>query len=324
MYMKPSQGIGLLCLACSFAWSAPVLAQYPSKSIRFILPFPPGGGTDTLARAIGNRLSEGLGHQVIVDNRPGAGANIGADLAAKSPPDGYTIFMVTGTHAINATLYRNLPYDLLKDFAPVSELGTTAMVVVVHPSVPAKSVKALVALAKAHPGKLTHSSSGTGSITQLAGELFKSQTGIRMLHIPYKGGGPSVIALVSGEASVGFTTTPSCINQIKAGQLRALAVTTPKRSPFLPKLPTVAEAGVRGYAAEAWYGMLVPAGTAKDIIARLHDDSVKALQFADVKSRLDATGLVPVGNGPDEFGGFIRSEVEKWAKVVKGLDLHVD
>ena len=244
--MRLGYRFGLTCLACTLAWAAPVHAQYPSKPLRFILPCPPGGGTDTLARAIGNRLSEALGQQVIVDNRPGAGANIGAELAAKSPPDGYTLFMVTGTHAINATLYRQLAYDLLRDFAPVSELGTTAMVVVVHPSVPASSVKQLVGLAKARPGQLAHSSSGTGSITQLAGELFKDDTRIKMLHIPYKGGGPSVVALVSGEAQVGFATTPSCITQIKAGRLRGLAVTTPKRSPFLPDLPTVAAAGVKG------------------------------------------------------------------------------
>ena len=316
--------IGLTCLACGLAWCVPAHAQYPSKTIRFILPFPPGGGTDALARGMGNRLSEALGQQILIDNRPGAGANIGAELAAKSPPDGHTIFMVTPTHAINVTLYRNLGYDLLRDFSSVSTLATTAMVVVVHPSIPARSVKELVALAKARPGQLTHSSSGTGSITQLAGELFKNQTGIKMLHIPYKGGGPSVIALVSGEASVGFTTTPSCINQIKSGQLRGLAITTPKRSPFLPELPTVAEAGVRGYDAETWYGMLVPAGTSKEIIARLHTESVKALQLADVKTRLDAAGLVPVGSTPEQLGDYMRSEVTKWGKVVKGLDLRVD
>jgi tripartite-type tricarboxylate transporter receptor subunit TctC len=322
--MKSSYRIWLTCLACVFLWSAPLHAQYPTKAVRFILPFPPGGGTDTLGRAIGNRLSAALGQQIVIDNRPGAGANIGAELAAKAAPDGYTLFMVTATHAINATLYRKLGYNLLKDFAPVSELGTTAMVVVVHPSVPAKSVKELIALAKARPGDITHSSSGTGSITQLAGELFKNQADIKMLHIPYKGGGPSVVALVSGEASVGFTTTPSCINQIKAGRLRGLAVTTAKRSPFLPQLPTVAEAGLPGYQAEAWYGMLVPAGTPKEVIARLHTDSVKSLQFADVKSRFKATGLVPIGGTPEELGTYMHSEVEKWGKVVKALELRVD
>jgi tripartite-type tricarboxylate transporter receptor subunit TctC len=322
--MKLSNSIALACVACSFASPAPVRAEYPEKPVHFILPFPPGGGTDTLARALGNRLAEGLGTQVVIDNRPGGGANIGADIAAHAPADGYTLFMVTGTHAINATLYKKLPYDLVKDFDPVSELGTTAMVVVVHPTVPVKSVKQLIAFAKSHPGQLTHSSSGTGSITQLAGELFKNDTHIKMLHIPYKGGGPSVIALVSGEAAVGFTTTPSCIFQIKNGQLRGLAVTTPKRSPFLPELPTVAEAGVPGYAAEAWYGMLVPDGTPKAIIERLRADSVKALQFPDVKLRLDATGLVPIGNGPEEFGAYIKSEIAKWGKVVRALNLRVD
>jgi tripartite-type tricarboxylate transporter receptor subunit TctC len=322
--MKLSNRVGLYCIACSLLSSAPAFAGYPDKPVRFVLPFPPGGGTDTLARALGNRLSEGLGAQVVIENRPGAGANIGADIAAHSPPDGYTLFMVTGTHAINATLYKNLSYSLAKDFTPVSELGTTAMVVVVHPTVPVKSVKQLIAFGKARPGQLTHSSSGTGSITQLAAELFKDDTGIKMLHIPYKGGGPSVIALVSGEAAVGFTTTPSCIFQIKADKLRGLAVTTSKRSPFLPELPTVAEAGVRGYEAEAWYGMLVPTGTPKEIIKLLHANSVKALKFDDVKKRLDATGLVPVGNTPEEFDRYIRSEIDKWGKVVKALGLRVD
>jgi tripartite-type tricarboxylate transporter receptor subunit TctC len=322
--MKSSYRIWLTCLACNFVWLAPVHAQYPSKPVRFILPFPPGGGTDALARAMGNRLSEALGQQIVIDNRPGAGANIGAELAAKAPPDGHTLFMMTSTHAINVTLYRHLGYSLVKDFAPVSLLGSTAMVVVVHPSIPAKSVKELIALAKARPGQLSHSSSGTGSITQLAAELFKDKTGLNLLHIPYKGGGPSVIALVSGEAAVGFTTTPSCITQIKAGRLRGLAITTAKRSPFLPHLPTVAEAGVPGYDAEAWYGMLVPAGTPREIIARLHTESVKAMQFPDVKSRLDATGLVAIGSNPEKLGTYIGSEIDKWGKVVKALALRVD
>ncbi len=322
--MKLCYRIGLACLACGFAWSAPSYAAYPERPVRFILPFPPGGGTDAVGRAMGNRLSEALGQQIVIDNRPGAGANIGAELAAKAPPDGYTLFMATATHAINVTLYKTLAYNVVKDLAPVTELGTTAMVVVVHPSVPVKSVKELIAFAKSHPGELNHSSSGTGSITQLAAELFKNYTSVKMVHIPYKGGGPSVIALISGEASVGFATTPSCIFQIKAGRLRGLAVTTAKRSPFLPELPTVAEGGVPGYAAENWYGMMVPAGTPKEVIERLRADSVKSLQFEDVKERFHATGLVPFTNMPDEFERYIRSEIEKWAKVVNALKLRVD
>ena len=322
--MKLGCRVWLVCLICGFAWLAPAQAQYPNKSIRFVVPFPPGGGTDTMARAIGGRLGEGLGQQVVVDNRGGGGANIGAEIAAKSPPDGHTLFMLTGTHTVNYTLYRNLGYNVLKDFVPVSMLGGTAYVVVVHPSVPAKSVKELIGLAKSRPEELSHSSSGTGSGPHLAGELFKSMTGIKMLHIPYKGGGPSVIGLVAGEAMVGFTTTPSCIFQIKAGRLRGLAVSTAKRSPFLPDLPTVAQAGVPGYATSAWYGMVVPTGTPADIIARLNSEAAKAMTFADVKSRLDATGMVPGTSTPEELGQHIQEEVAKWAKVVKSLGLRVD
>ena len=322
--MKTGCRIWLVCLICGFTWLAPAQAQYPNKSIRFVVPFPPGGGTDTMARAIGGRLGEGLGQQVVVDNRGGGGANIGAEIAAKSPPDGHTLFMLTGTHTVNYTLYRNLGYNVLKDFVPISMLGGTAYVVVVHPSVPAKSVKELVGLAKSRPGELSHSSSGTGSGPHLAGELFKSMTGIKMLHIPYKGGGPSVIGLVAGEAMVGFTTTPSCIFQIKAGRLRGLAVSTAKRSPFLPDLPTVAQTGVPGYATSAWYGMVVPTGTPADIIARLNSEAAKAMSFADVKSRLDATGMVPGTSTPEELGQHIQEEVAKWAKVVKALGLRVD
>jgi len=322
--MKSGFCIWFTCFAFGLPWCTAAHAQYPAKPIRFVLPFPPGGGTDTLGRAIGNRLSAGLGQQIIFDNRPGGGANIGAEVAAKSPPDGYTLFMVTATHAINVTLYKKLAYNLLTDFAAVARLGDTAMVVVVHPSIPARSIKELIAVAKARPGELTHSSSGTGSITQLAAELFKNQTGVKMLHIPYKGGGPSVIALVSGEAAVGFATTPSCINQIKAGQLRGLAVTSGKRSPFLPDLPTVAEAGVPGYAADNWYGMLVPAGTPHEIIAKLNAASNKALHFDDVKKRFDATGLVPTGGTAEELGSLMKTEVEKWGKVVRALNLSVN
>lgn len=322
--MKPGCRVWLVCLICGFAWLAPAQAQYPTHPIRFILPFPPGGGTDTMGRAIGNPLGDALGQQIIIDNRGGGGANIGAELAAKSPPDGYTLFMMTVTHTVNATLYRNLGYNLVKDFVPVSLLGSTAYVVVVHPSIPVKSIKELIALAKSRPGEISHSSSGTGSGPHLAGELFKSMTGIKMLHIPYRGGGPSVIALVSGEAAVGFTTTPSCIYQIQAGRLRGLAVSTAQRSPYLPKLPTVAEAGVPGYDTSAWYGMLVPTGTPAEIIARLNTETAKVMTLPEVKSRLDATGMVPKTGSPEELGRYMHEEIAKWAKVVKALGLHVN
>ncbi|MGH8636686.1 MAG: tripartite tricarboxylate transporter substrate binding protein [Burkholderiales bacterium] len=322
--MKAGYLTWLVCLICGLTWLAPAAAQYPNRPIRFVVPFPPGGGTDTMARAIGNRLGEALGQQIIVDNRGGGGANIGAELAAHAQPDGYTWFMSTVTHTVNATLYRKLGYNLVKDFVPVSHLGGTAYVVVVHPSVQAKSLKELIALAKAQPGKLRHSSSGTGSGPHLAGELFKNMTGINMLHLPYKGGGPSVTALVANEAQVGFATTPSCIGQLKAGRLRGLAVSTAQRSPFLPDLPTVAEAGAPGYETSAWYGLLVPTGTPKEVIARLNADIAKVMTFSDVKARLDATGMVPETSTPEALGEKIKAEIAKWAKVVKALDLSVN
>ncbi|HYC47870.1 MAG TPA: tripartite tricarboxylate transporter substrate binding protein [Burkholderiales bacterium] len=322
--MKAGYGQWLVGLICGLAWLAPAEAQYPTRPIRFIIPFPPGGGTDTMARAMADRFSEALGQQIVVDNRGGGGANIGAELAAKSLADGYTWFMMTVTHTVNATLYRKLGYTLVKDFAPVSHLGSTAYVVVVHPSIPAKSIKELIALAKTQPGEIRHSSSGTGSGPHLAGELFKSMTGTSMLHVPYRGGGPSVLALVSGESKLGFTTTPSCIGQLKAGRLRGLAVSTAQRSPFLPDLPTVAESGVAGYDTSAWYGLMVPTGTPKDVITRLNAESAKVLALPDVKARLDVTGMVVQTSTPEELGRKMHAEVAKWAKVVKALNLSAD
>jgi tripartite-type tricarboxylate transporter receptor subunit TctC len=324
MKMKARRGGWLLFLICGLSWLAPAQAQYPNRPIRFILPFPPGGGTDTMARAIGTRLGEALGQQIVIDNRGGGGANIGAELAANSPADGYTWFLMTGTHTVNATLYHNLGYNLVKHFVPVTHLGGTAYVVVVHPSIPAKSVQELIALAKSQPGELRHSSSGVGSGPHLAGELFKSMSGIDMLHVPYRGGGPSVAALVGGEAKVGFTTTPSCIVQLKAGRLRGLAVSTAERSPFLPDLPTVAEAGVPGYDTSAWYGLLVPTGTPRPVIARVNAEAGKALKLPDVKARLDATGMVPASSTPEELGRKIHAEIAKWAKIVTALGLRAD
>ena len=305
----------------------PALASaqtYPQKPIRFILPFPPGGGTDTLGRIVGQKLGESLGQQVVIDNRPGAGANIGAELAAKSPPDGYTIFMGNVAHTINESLYSKLNYDLVRDFAPVTMLGLTANIVVVHPSVPAKSLKELIALAKARPGELNYASSGSGSSSHLAGELFKNMAHINMTHIPYKGGGPAVVNLISGEASVGFATMPSALPHVKAGKLRALAVTTSQRSQAAPDLPTVAEAGVPGYEASTWYCLLLPAGTPHDIVARLNTEMVKVLGHADVKNRLTGLGYEITTTTPEQLAAHIRSEIAKWGKVVKATGIHVD
>jgi tripartite-type tricarboxylate transporter receptor subunit TctC len=322
--MKPVYYGRLIVLASALGIMAPAQAQYPAKPIRFILPFPPGGGTDTLGRIIGAKLGDGLGQQVLMDNRPGAGANIGAEIAAKSPPDGYTLLMGNVAHAINMSLYSKLNYNFLKDFAPVSLLASTPNIVVVHPSIPAKSVKELVALAKSRPDALDYASSGSGSSAHLAGVLFEQMAGVKMNHIPYKGGGPAVIALVGGQVAIGFATTPSVISHIKSGKLRGLAVTGGKRSPSTPDLPTVSEAGVKGYEVSGWYGILVPTGTPKEAITRLHAESVKAIKLRDVKERLDATGFEGIGTTPDEFGTFIRSEVEKWGKVVKASGARVE
>ena len=322
--MKLVRCSDLVVLAAALAIVAPTYAQYPTKPIRLVVAFPPGGGSDTLARILSPRLSAALGQQVVVDNRPGAGANIGAEVAAKSPPDGHTVFMGNVAHAINATLYSKLGYDLVRDLAPVSLLTSTPNIVVVHPSVPVKSVKELVAFAKARPGQLDLASSGSGSSAHLAGALFNNMAGIRMNHIPYKGGGPAVVALVGGEVSVGFATTPSVIQHVKSTRLRGLAVTTAQRSPSVPDLPTVSEAGLKGYEASTWYGLMVPTGTPRDAIARLHGESVKLLKLPDIKERLDATGFEVIGTTPDEFGAYIRSEVEKWGEVVKAAGVRVD
>ena len=314
----------LLCIAAALAGIAPAQAQYPSRPVRLIVPFPPGGGTDTLSRIVGPKLAEALGQQVVIDNRPGAGTNIGAELAAKSPPDGYTLLMGNVAQAINVTLYSKLNYDFVRDFAAVSLTASTPNILVVHPSVPAKSVKELIALAKARPGELDVASSGAGSSAHLAGELFNSLAGTRMNHIPYKGGGPAVIALVGGQVSVGFATTPSVIQHVKSGRMRGLAVTSARRSPSTPDLPTIDEAGVKGYEAGTWYGLMAPTGTPKDIIARLHAESVKVIRLPDVKERLDATGFEAIGTSPEQFGAYIRSEVEKWGKVVKSAGVRVD
>lgn len=303
---------------------APVQAQYPTKPIRLIVPFPPGGGSDAFGRIIGPPLSEALGRPVVVENRSGAGGNIGAEIAAKSPPDGYTLLLGNVAQAFNVTLYGRLNYDIIKDFAPVSLTASTPNILVVHPSLPVKSVKDLIALAGARPGQLDYVSGGSGSPAHLAAVLFISMAGVKMNHIPYKGGGPSVIALIGGEASVGFPTMPTVIQHVKSGKLRGLAVSSARRSPSAPDLPTISEAGVKGYEAGNWYGLLVPTGTPNEVISRLHAESMKALKRQDVKERLDVAGLEPIGTTPEQFGAHIRVEIAKWAKVVKTSGARAD
>ena len=303
-------GVSMLAAACAHA-------QYPAKPLRLIVPFPPGGGTDAMARVLAPRLSEALGQSVVIENRGGAGATIGTEIAAKSPPDGYTLFLMTVTNTVSMSLYPNLKFDLVRDFAPVTKLATTPHVLVVHPSVPARTVKELVALAKARPGSLVYSSSGAGSVSHLAGEYFGFLTGTKMLHVPYKGGGPSVTALVSGEVAIGFATMPSVLAQVKSGRLRGIAMTTAQRSPALPDLPTVQDSGVRNFDVGSWYGLAVPTGAPREVVSRLHDVTHKVLAQPDVKEKLGAAGFEVLLSTPAEFGEFVRAEVERWGKVVK-------
>jgi tripartite-type tricarboxylate transporter receptor subunit TctC len=319
-----SAPIALLAMLCTCP--LPALAQsYPSKPIRMIVPFPAGGATDIVARLVAQKFSEAWGHQVIVDNRGGAGGTIGSDLAAKSPADGYTMIVATSsTHSIAQSLYAKLPYDSVKDFAPVTLLATATILLAAHPSVPAKNVKELIALAKAHPNQLSFASSGNGGISHLVGELFKAQAGVQMLHVPYKGDTPALIDLVSGQVSLEFGTAVSFLPYVKSGKLKALAVTNPKRSPVVPDVPTVAESGLPGFEALQWFGILVPAGTPKEIVARLNAESVKIMRQPDIKDRMTALGADVVANTSDEFAAFQRAEIVKWAKVVKDSGARVD
>jgi tripartite-type tricarboxylate transporter receptor subunit TctC len=302
---------------CAFAASAAAAQAWPAKPIHLIVPFPPGGVTDLVGRVIAQRLSEGLGQQVIVDNRGGGAGTIGAQLAARSPADGYTLFMGTATHAINATLMPNAGYDLTKDFEPVSLVASVPLLLAVHPSVPAKDVQSLVALAKSQPGKLNFASGSSGSASHLAGEMLKSAAAVDMTHVPYKGGGPALQDLLAGHVTVMFENMPSILPQVQSGKLRALAVTGPKRSPAAPELPTMIESGFPNFEAGSWYGLYAPAGTPKEIVARLHAEMVKALQRPEMRKQLSSQGAEPIGNSPQEFAAFIRAEIAKWAGVIK-------
>ncbi len=317
--------VTVLAMLLGGLWTAVAVAQpYPSKSIRYIVPWPPGGGADVLSRMLSPRLSEALGQQIVIDNRGGAAGNIGAEAAAKSPPDGYTIvFAYSGTHAINPSIYRKMPFKE-SDFAPVIWLASVPQVVVVHPSLPVTTVKQLIALAKAKPGMLSYGSSGSGAINHLAGELFKTMAGIKMVHVPYKGGGPAAVALLSGEIALILGEPASIVQQVKAGRLRALAVTSAKRSLGLPELPTVAEAGVPGYNVTSWNGILIPAGTPAEAIKRLNGDLNRIISAPDMHARMIEFGYEPVGGPPEKFGEHIRTEIVKWAPVVKAAGVTVD
>jgi len=298
---------------------------FPSKPIHFVVPYPAGGPLDTVARLLGQKVSESVKQTVIVENKPGAGGNIGADFVAKSAPDGYTILMgAVATHAINPTLYSHIPYDPVKDFAPVTEVAWTPNVLVVNPSLPVTSVKEFIAYAKAHPNQLNFGSGSTGSAGHLAGELFKSMAGVQMVHVPYKGAAPAMQDLIGGQIQLMFDNLASSLGQIRAGRVRALAVTTLKRSSLAPDLPTIAESGLPGFDISTWFGVFAPGGTPQPIVRKLHDEFVQALRAPDVQAKFRTLGAEPVGNTPEEFAAYIRSESQKYAKVIKASGAKVD
>ena len=305
---------------------AEALAQeWPAKPIRFIAPNLPGGPTDILARLIGQKLAETLGQPVVIENRAGAAGNIGTEVAAKAPPDGYTL--VTGNNATfgaNVSLYKRLGFDPVKDFTPIVLAATQPNILVVHPSLPVTNVKELIALAKARPGQLNYSGSGMGAAAHLSAELFKSMTATNIVHIPYKSAAPALTDLMAGETQLMFATSLSVIQHIKANRVRALGVTTAKRSRFLPELPTIAEAGVPGFEASTWHGVLVPAGTPGAIVERLNMEINRMLQLADVRERLAAMGAEVVGGSAKEFADHIQREIPKWAKVVKAIGVQLE
>jgi tripartite-type tricarboxylate transporter receptor subunit TctC len=298
---------------------------YPQKSIRLIVGVPPGGTTDVVARLVSQKLGEQLGQQVVVDNRGGAGGNIGAELVAKAPPDGYTLFLATiGTMAINPSLYKKMPFDTMRDFAAVSQLTSMPQLLVVHPSVPIRNVKELIAYAKSRPGQLNFASGGSGTAIHLAGELFKTMANVDMVHVPYKGGGPAMIDLLAGQVSLMFDQILTALPHAQSGKLRALGVTTEKRSPAAPQIATISEAALPGYAVTTWHGLLAPAGTPADVIRRLSVETAKALQSADIRERFAVQGVDPVSSTPEQFAAMIKAELEKWRGVIGASGTKLD
>ncbi len=315
-----------LCCALLLAFPAPgALAQvYPAKPVRMIIPAGAGGTVDTIARLIGPRLSEALGQPVAADNRPGAGTMLASELTAKSPPDGYTILMVTNSHAINASLYPKLPYDPVKDFSGVILVATSPYLLVVHPSVPARSARELIAIARQHPGVLNFASAGTGSGTHLAGELFKSMAHLNIVHVPYKSGSQAQIGLASGEAGLMFTGPIPAAPLVETNRVRALAVTSARRSPSLPKLPTVAETGLPGYESISWYGVLVAARTPAPVITRLNQEIARIMKLTEVQNKIQALGADATSGTPEEFSALMKTDIERWAKIIPGLNLQIN
>ncbi len=305
--------------------ASPVVAQtFPQRPLRLVSPFAPGGGNDLVSRTLAQAMAKNLGQPVVVDNRPGATTIIGMEIVARAPADGYTLVMSSSTLAINVTLYPKLPYDVLRDFAPVSLVATTPLILAVHPAQPVSSVAELIALAKARPGELFYPSAGTGDAPHLAAELFNITAGVKLVHVPYKGAAIGIGDLVAGRLALMFGTSPTTLPYVRSGRLRAIAVTALKRSAVMPELPTVAESGLPGYESGSWYGMLAPAQTPRAVVARLAAEISSALQSAEVRERLKGQGVDPVGNSPAQFATYIKQEIVKWAKVMHAADIRAD
>ena len=308
--------VGIVLLVASAQAFAQGQGRYPVRPIRLVLPFPPGGSTDIVARLVGQKLTDAWGQQVLIDNRPGAGGNVAAEFVARAAPDGYTLFQANVANAIAASLYPKLGYSLTADFVTVSRLASTPYVLVAHPSMPAKTLRELVALARSRPGHMNYASAGSGSATHLSAELLKGMAGVGIVHVPYKGTGPAVTALLSGEVDMYFATVPAAVPLVKAGRLRAIAVSSEKRSSLMPDVPAIAESGFAGYDTGTWHGVLAPVATPRDIVMQLGSEIGRIIGTADVRERLTGQGLDPVGDTPEAFAAFIRSEVAKWARVV--------
>jgi len=306
--------------------SAPALAQnYPTKPVRILIAQAPGSATDVISRVVGNRLSEGLGQPVVIEARPGAGGMLGTEAAARSAPDGYTLFMANNsTHGSNPAVYAKLPYDAIKDFAPIAFVASVPYVLVVEPSLPVKNVQELIALAKSRPGKMNYASAGNGSTHHFCGELLKSMSGIDLVHVPYKGSPPAIAGLLGGEVSLMFANLTDIGSQIKNGKVKALAVTTPKRAPSLPDLPTLSEAGLPGFEITSWFGLLAPAGTPAPIVARLNAETNKVLGRPDVQATLGAQGLQLAPGSPEQFAAHIKSEIAKFSRIGKAAGIKAE
>ena len=324
-YLPMKFTIAFICGLLSLVLTAPANAQsYPNKPVRVVVPYPPGGPTDIVARVLFQQVSEATGQQFLVDNRAGAGGNIGAEIVAKSPADGYTLMIGTTAHAINMSLFKNLSYDVQKDFAPVSLLTQGPLVLVAHPQFPANSIKEVIELAKSKSGGLNFASSGNGQSTHLSAELFNTMAGIKMSHVPYKGSAPALTDVMSGQVDVMFDTTLSAMPFVKAGKLKALGLTSPVRSPAAPDVPTIAESGLPGYEVFAWNGVFFPAGTPKAIIQQLNDQIRKAMLLPQVKDKFSAQGFAASWNSPENFGVFVKNEVDKWSRTVKASGATLD